>query len=158
MILSADKFNRIDYNITQWMAKYGITFLRVSIGIIFLWFGALKFFAGASPAEALAIDTITTLTFGLINETTIILLLAILEVVIGIGLIFNIKMRAILLLLGLQMFGTFTPIALFPELVFSQFPYALTLEGQYIIKNLIIVSAAIVIGATVRGGKLVNKK
>jgi len=148
--------NRVDFNITLWMAEHGVQFLRFSIGLIFLWFGSLKFFAGASPAESLAIETIGILTFGLFSPTAIILVLAIWETIIGLGLIFNFKLRFILLLLALQMAGTFTPLFLFPELVFSQFPFVLTLEGQYIIKNLIIISASIVIGATVRGGQLKN--
>jgi hypothetical protein len=64
-------------------------------------------------------------------------------------------MRATLLLLFVQMVGTTTPVLLFPQEVFTVFPYALTLEGQYIVKNLVLISAAIVIGATVRGGALV---
>jgi len=56
------------------------------------------------------------------------------------------------------MIGTFTPVFLFPEEVFSTFPFALTLKGQYIIKNLVIMSAGIVIGATVRGGKLIAEE
>jgi len=155
-LLSMTRFDSLDFKITAWMAKHGISFLRISIGIIFLWFGGLKFFSGASPAEALAINTITTMTFGLISPKVIIIGLAILETLIGIGLIFNVFLRETLLLLGIQMIGTFFPILLFPEEVFTTFPYALSLEGQYIIKNLIIVSSAIVIGATVRGGKLSN--
>jgi hypothetical protein len=64
-------------------------------------------------------------------------------------------MRITLLLLFLQMAGTFTPILLFPAEVFTRIPYAPTLEGQYIIKNLVLISAGIVIGATVRGGAVV---
>jgi hypothetical protein len=59
-----------------------------------------------------------------------------------------------LLLLFVQMLGTITPLFLFPSETFSQFPWAPTLEGQYIIKNVVIVAAAIVLGATVRGGEL----
>lgn len=139
------------------MAKNGISLLRYSIGIIFLWYGMLKFFQGASPAEDLAINTIDTLTFGLFSPKFIIISLALLETLIGVGLIFNLFLRETLLLLYLQMIGTFTPIFLFPGEVFTTFPYTLTLEGQYIIKNLVIVSAGIVIGATVRGGKLIAK-
>jgi hypothetical protein len=65
-------------------------------------------------------------------------------------------MRATLLLLVLQMLGTITPLFLFPAETFTQFPYAPTLEGQYIIKNIVLVSAAIVIGATVRGGAVID--
>ena len=151
------RFDSLDYKITAWMARHGVSLLRVSIGIIFLWFGGLKFFSGASPAEALAINTITAMTFGLISPEIIIIGLAILETLIGLGLIFNIFLRETLLLLGLQMIGTFFPIVLFPEEIFTTFPYALSLEGQYIVKNLIIVSAGIVIGATVRGGRLLNE-
>lgn len=64
-------------------------------------------------------------------------------------------MRAMLLLLFLQMMGTVTPIFLFPHEVFAAVPYAPTLEGQYIIKNIVLVSAGLVIGATVKGGRVV---
>lgn len=149
------KFHKVDVAVTNWMADNGILLLRLSIGIIFLWYGLLKFFTGISPAESLAINTIDALTFGLLNPTIIIISLATLETLIGLGLLFNLFLRETLLLLYLQMIGTFTPVFLFPGEVFTEFPYALTLEGQYIFKNLVVVSAGIVIGATVRGGKLV---
>jgi hypothetical protein len=77
--------------------------------------------------------------------------------VIGIGLIIGVYMRATLLLLALQMAGTVTPLLLFPHEVFTHVPYAPTLEGQYIIKNAVLISAAIVLGATVRGGRLTSE-
>ena len=77
------------------------------------------------------------------------------ESLIGLGLLFGVFLRAVLLLLGLQMIGTLTPLVLFPAEVFTRIPYAPTLEGQYIIKNAVLISAAIVLGATVRGGGLV---
>ncbi len=141
--------------ITNWMADKGIMLLRISIGIIFLWFGVLKFFPGLSPAEGLAIDTIKLLTFDLVPQQLIIYGLASWETLIGLGLVFNLFMRETLLLLYLQMLGTLSPIFLFPDEVFTQFPYALTLEGQYIFKNMVVISAGIVLGATVRGGKIV---
>lgn len=132
------------------MKLRGILFLRISIGVIFLWFGVLKFFPGLSPAEDLAVSTIRIMTFGLAGDQVILYSLAALETLIGAGLIGNMFMRATLLLLFIQMAGTFFPVILFPGDVFVVFPYALTLEGQYIIKNLIIISAGIVIGSTVR--------
>jgi len=147
------RFNQIDESLIKWMNRQGTTSLRISIGIIFLWFGILKFFPGMSPAEDLAINTISKLTYGLIGDQTILYWLASLETLIGAGLIFNLFIRITLLLLFMQMVGTFIPIVLFPKEIFTVFPFALTLEGQYIIKNLIIVSAGIVIGATVRRGK-----
>jgi hypothetical protein len=80
--------------------------------------------------------------------------LALWESAIGLGLLAGRWMRAVLLLLFVQMLGTITPLALFPAETWSQFPIAPTLEGQYIIKNVVLVAAAIVLGATVRGGQL----
>ena len=147
-------FNKIDHRLTRWMARKGILLLRISIGVVFVWFGTLKFFDGVSPAQDLAIKTIDIITFGLINDKIILIGLAILEVLIGLGLLINRFPRETLFLLYLQMAGTFTPLIFFTSEVFTSFPYALSLEGQYIVKNIIIVSAGIVLGATVRGGKL----
>ena len=138
------------------MAEHGVLYLRLSIGVVFLWFGGLKFFPGLSPADTLAVDTIAKLTFGLIPDDVARLLLAVLETGIGLGLITGKLMRFTLLALFGQMLGAVTPLFLFPELTFVQFPFVLTLEGQYIIKNLVLVSAGLAIGATVRGGALLD--
>lgn len=143
-------FNKIDPIVTGWMNRHGLRLLRISIGIVFIWFGVLKFFPDVSAAQDLAINTIKLLTFGLVPEWIIINGLALWEVLIGIGLISGKFMRETLLLLFLQMIGTFTPIFLFPSEVFTQIPYAPTLEGQYIIKNIIIVSAGIVLWGALR--------
>jgi uncharacterized membrane protein YkgB len=148
-------YNRLDARITRWMARYGVLLLRLSLGMVFLWFGALKFFPGLSPAQELAGRTIEQLSFGLISPASANLLLAIWECLIGLGLISGRFMRATLLLLFLQMLGTITPLFLYPAEVFTRVPYAPTLEGQYIIKNLVLISAGIVIGATVRGGAVI---
>lgn len=157
MKLRGNTFHRIDITVTRWMAAHGLLLLRLSIGIIFFWFGILKFFDGMSPAQDLAIRTIDTLTFGWFTQKTILYTLATWEVLIGLGLITNIFLRETLLLLYLQMIGTFSPIILFPSEVFHVFPFSLTLEGQYIFKNLVIISAGIVLGATARGGKLMTE-
>ena len=144
----------LDRRITTWMADHGLTVLRIALGIVFLWFGALKFFPGLSPAEELAGRTIETLTRGVVPTSVALPVLATWECAIGIGLLVGRWMRAVLLLLFVQMLGTITPLALFPGETWSQFPIAPTLEGQYIIKNVVLVAAAIVLGATVRGGEL----
>jgi uncharacterized membrane protein YkgB len=145
----------IDARITRWMARYGVTMLRVAVGVVFVWFGALKYFPGLSPAQELALRTIDVLTFGLIPQSVSIVLLATLECVIGLGLIFGKYLRLILLLLAFQMVGAVSPLFIFPQETFTHIPYAPTLEGQYIIKNIVLVSAGLVVGATVRGGRLV---
>lgn len=146
--------DRVDSRLTHWMARHGIVFLRVALGVVFIWFGFLKFFPGLSPAQTLAIDTINVLTFGLVPAGAAIILLASLECLIGLGLVSGKFMRLTLLLLAFQMIGAASPLVIFPGEAFAVFPYAPTLEGQYIIKNLVLVSAGIVIGATVRGGCL----
>lgn len=148
-------FDRLDRRITAWMARWGVLLLRISLGIVFFWFGVLKFIPGLSPAQDLATRTIAMLTFGLIPPSTALLLLAAWEVLIGLGLITGLFMRVTLLLLFGQMIGTLTPLLFFPHEAFAVFPIAPTLEGQYIIKNLVLISAGIVIGATVRGGGIV---
>jgi uncharacterized membrane protein YkgB len=158
MKMKGTTFERIDVRITRWMGLSGVRLLRISLGIIFFWFGMLKYFEGLSPAEALATQTIDMLTFGVIGPNTVRYGLATWEVLIGIGLIFKIFLRETLLLMFLQMIGTLTPIFLLPDQVFTHFPYGLTLEGQYIIKNLVVISSGIVIGATVRGGGIITEK
>lgn len=99
--------------------------------------------------------TIDLLTFGLIPGNISLTLLATLETAIGVGFLTGGHMRLTLALLVFQMAGTLTPPALFPREAFMVFPYAPTLEGQYIIKNLVLIGAGLVIGSTVRGGQIV---
>lgn len=143
-------FDRVDERLTGWMARHGLALLRISMGVVFFWFGFLKFFPGLSPAEGLAERTIRILTFDLVPARTALVILAAWECLIGLGFLLNRFLRAALLLLWLQMIGAVAPVVLLPEAVFTRFPYALTLEGQYIIKNTILISAGIVIGGTLR--------
>lgn len=149
--------DRLDQSIVRWLARYSLPFLRIGMGIVFLWFGALKFFPDMSPATDLAVRTIDELTFGLIPANVSLILLATLETAIGLGFLIggSVVMRLTLALLVFQMAGTLTPLALFPGEAFMYFPYAPTLEGQYIIKNLVLIGGGLVIGSTVRGGQIV---
>lgn len=142
---------RVDDLIVGWTAVYAIEVLRVSLGAVFLWFGVLKFFPGMSSAEELATDTIQVISLGLVRPDVAILALAAWESLIGIGLLTGRALRATLLLLFLQLPGTLMPLILFPELTFRSVPFVPTLEGQYIIKNLVLASAGLVIAATVHG-------
>lgn len=149
------KFFAWDIFISNKMAQYGPKLMRWSLGIIFFWFGVLKFFPGLSSAETLALRTISLLTFGAIPNDTARIILATWECAIGLGLMTRYCLRATILLLFLQMLGTLTPFLFFPRELFATFPYAPTLEGQYIIKNLVLISAALIVGATVRGGAMI---
>jgi uncharacterized membrane protein YkgB len=144
----------LDHRITRWMAKHGVFLLRISVGVVFFWFGFLKFFPGASPAEELATRTIAVLSAGRVPGSVALPVLATWESLIGLGLLTGRGLRVTILLLMVQMVGTVAPLVLFPELTFQRPPFLLTLEGQYIVKNMVLISAALVIGATVRGGRL----
>ena len=151
-------YRNADERITSFMKRYGILFLRISVGIVFFWFGILKFFPDLSPAQEIANVTIERLTFGFIHANVALIILAIWETLIGIGLISGVFLRFTLFLLFAQMLGTMTPLFLFPAETFTLFPYAPTFEGQYIIKNLVLISAGLVVGATVRDrGKVESK-
>jgi uncharacterized membrane protein YkgB len=142
-------FDAVDAKITRWMARHGITVLRIALGVVFVWFGALKLVPGLSPAEDLVRATVPFLPGGLFLPV-----LGVWEIVIGLGFLSGRALRLTILLLFLQMPGTLLPVVVLPEQVFTSFPYGLTLEGQYIVKNLVLIAAALVIGATVRGGRL----
>lgn len=144
-----ERFDRIDRAITLWMARYGLVIMRIGLGIVFFWFGALKLVPDLSPAEELVRNT----TY-FVDPDLFLVVLAVWEMVIGLGLVFGVFMRVTLLLLFLQMAGTALPLIVLPEAVWTRFPFGLTLEGQYIVKNLVLIGAAFVLGGTVRGGRL----
>ena len=138
-------YDELDIFITKFMSKWGITFLRYSLGLIYIWFGILKPF-GLSPAQELVENTV----YWFDNPKTFVPILGWWEVVIGLTMCIKPLIRVSIFLLFIQMPGTFLPLILLPEICFNNFPFGLTLEGQYIIKNLIIISAALVVGSTVR--------
>jgi uncharacterized membrane protein YkgB len=143
-------YDKVDRKITHWMANYGLTIMRLGLGVVFLWFGALKLAPGASPAEDLVRNTIY-----FVDPDLFLPVLAVWEMLIGVGLLTGKYLRLTLLLLFAQMVGTALPLVVLPETVWTDFPFILTLEGQYIVKNLVIIGSAIVLGSTVRGGRLV---
>ena len=138
-------YDELDIFITKFMSKWGITFLRYSLGVIYIWFGILKPF-GLSPAQELVENTV----YWFDNPKTFVPILGWWEVIIGLTMCIKPLIRVSIFLLFIQMPGTFLPLILLPEVCFNNFPFGLTLEGQYIIKNLIIISAALVVGSTVR--------
>ena len=127
------------------MKTNNLNLLSISIGLVYLWFGILKFFPELSPAEGLAKNTIDSLTFGMIPENISIVLLALWETLIGVFLIFGWFRRGTVILAVVHMVLTFSPLLLFPEETFNQGPFYLTLLGQYIMKNLIIIAALVLI-------------
>jgi uncharacterized membrane protein YkgB len=143
--LAPAPLDRLDRRVASWMASRGPTLLRWALGIVFIWFGALKLFAGASPAEALVKRTVYWF-----DPDWFFPLLGVWEIAIGAGLLARPLIRLAILLLLLQMPGTFLPLVVVPEACWVRFPFVLTLEGQYIVKNLVLIAAALVVGGTVR--------
>jgi len=136
--------SRIDRRISGWMRSHGAMLLRASLAVVFIWFGLLKPL-GASPANEIVARTVYW-----VDPDWFIPFLGWWEVAIGVGLLVRPLIRLAILLLFLQMPGTLLPLLLLPEVCFTHVPWAPTLEGQYIIKNLVLISAAIVVGGTVR--------
>jgi uncharacterized membrane protein YkgB len=139
-----EKLKRLDAATIAWMSGHGRTVLRSALGVIFIWFGALKIFS-TSPADDLVRRTVYWF-----NPDIFLPVLGVWEVVIGVCLLFRPLLRLGLLLLLFQLPGTFLPLVLLPEVCFVQFPFNLTMEGQYIIKNLLIIGAALVVGGSMR--------
>ncbi len=150
--------NQLENAVMRWLVSYSIPILRISLGGVFLLFGALKFFPDVSPIEDLASRTVGVLTFGLVPAGVSMILLAALECVIGIGLITGLYPRLTLVLLGLQMLGAISPLVIFPGEIFAGAFHAPTLVGQYIIKDVVLISAGLVLGATLHGGRIVTER
>ncbi len=122
-----------------------VRLLAVSIGLVYLWFGLLKFFPGLSPAEDLAINTIDKLTLGFIPQNLTYSMLAIWESALGIALIMGFKPKIASIIGLIHMVGTFTPLFLFPDLSFASAPFQWTLVSQYIFKNIVFIVAFIIV-------------
>jgi putative oxidoreductase len=147
--------HRLDALATRWLARYSMPLLRISLGVIFLGFGILKFVPGLSPAEDLAEDTMGKLTFGVIHGGIGLVLVATLETAIGVCLVTGRYLRVGIGLLGLAMVGVLSPLVLFPGLLFGRRFHAPTLEGQYVLKDLVLLAAALVVAAGAQGGRIV---
>ena len=140
----------LDRRIAGVMAQTGVPALRISLAIIFIWFGVLKPF-GLSPAGPLVEATVSWMPF--LTPAQWVAVIGWWEVLIGVTFLFRPTLRIAIALLALQMTGTFLPLVMLPGVTFQAglYPFVPTIEGQYIIKNLLIISAALVVGGTVRG-------
>ncbi|MDQ3019134.1 MAG: hypothetical protein M3R36_00970 [Bacteroidota bacterium] len=146
MIINSEK---IDRSISGYMNRHGIKALQISLAVIFIWFGLLKIL-GISPAAGLVKATVNWMPF--FDSDSWVKIIGCWEVVIGVCFIFKKTLRVAIALLAMQMVGTFLPLVILPDITFQRgmFPFAPTIEGQYIIKNLLIIAAALTIGGTVR--------
>ncbi|MHA2099469.1 MAG: hypothetical protein ACW99A_12390 [Candidatus Kariarchaeaceae archaeon] len=154
--LIMENFDKIDKKISMSMEKAGKYLLRLSMGIVFIWFGILKPL-GLSPAESIANQLVAIGAWWIPGNEFFYVGLAIIEVLIGIFFLFNKTLRIAIFLLFVHMPLTILPLILLPELTWQTFLLVPTLEGQYIIKNVVLISAAIVIGGTIRSNPTKSK-
>lgn len=133
------------------LTRWSVPALRVSLGLVFLGFGILKFFPGASPAEVVAERTIDTLTLGLVHGSVAVIGTAVVECFIGITLVTGYLLRAGLVVLAGAFVGILAPTVLFFDELFGS---GMTLLGQYVLKDVVLVAAATVVGAYALGARL----
>lgn len=139
--------------ISRWLARHSITLLQISMGAIIFGYGVLKYFPGVSPAENLVGTTMQLLTFGLVPDRMALVLVATLECAIGLSLIIGRGMRVTIYLLVFWTLGVLSPIVLLTQRLFSGPDHAPTLEGQYVLKDIVFLTASLVIATTLRHRK-----
>ncbi len=136
-------FANIDALIIEWLQRWGIAVLRIMLGVVFLWFGILKLY-GAS-----AVTDIVATTYNFLPNETFMGILGILGIATGVGLLFKIWLRFTLFLLWFQMLGTLVAPILKPELFFRFGNiFFLTLDGEFVLKNLVLLASGLAIGGS----------
>lgn len=149
--------------VRDWLVRHSITLLQVSMGVIIFGYGVLKYFPGVSPAEDLVGTTMHLLTFGLVPHRVGLVLVATLECAIGLSLIIGRvrtgpvsvrnRLRATICLLVVWLLGVLSPVVLLPMRLFGGPDHAPTLEGQYVLKDIVFLTASLVIATTLRRPK-----
>lgn len=138
-------WERLDQWMIRFMTTYGVQLLRVCLGIVFFWFGLLKVI-GKSPVAELVAQTVYW-----VSPQAFVPFLGVWEMVVGIGLLCSVALRLTLFLFWLQMAGTLMVLVLRPDIAFQGGnPFLLTAEGEFVIKNLVLIAAGLVVGGTVR--------
>ncbi len=136
---------RLDAAVISWTARHGTDFLRIALGIVFIWFGALKVLK-VSPVADLVGQTVYW-----VRPEVAVPFLGWWEALVGLGLIFRKALRTVLFLLFLQMSGTFLVLVMHPDLSFQAGNiFKLTLVGEFVVKNIVLIAAGLVIARTVK--------
>ena len=142
-----NRIHAIDRRLSVFFRRWGVPALRVSLAIVFIWFGALKVF-GVTPVAELVANTVYWL-----DPDFVVPAIGVIEILVGLGLLFRVAMRAVLGLFFLQMLGTFLVLIILPEVAFQDGnPLLLTVEGEFVSKNLVLISAGMVVAGTVETG------
>jgi uncharacterized membrane protein YkgB len=136
--------SRLDEVVIPFLRRWGVPTLRISLAVVFIWFGALKVF-GVSPVVDLVASTVYW-----VDPDWFVPALGVVEILVGLGLAVRRLLRLVLLILAGQMVGTFLVFLLLPEIAFQDGnPLKLTVEGEFVIKNLVLLAAGMVVGASI---------
>lgn len=136
--------SRVDRRLIPLLRRWGVTILRMSLAVVFVWFGALKIF-GDTPVFDLVASTVY-----LVDPQWFVPVLGIVEVLVGLGLAFGVGLRLVLAVLFAQLVGTFLVFVVLPDVAYQDGnPFRLTIEGEFIVKNLVLLAAAVVVGASI---------
>lgn len=146
----ARSLRAVDESTSKWMGKHGVLCLRVAMGVLYVWYGALKYFpGGGDDFREFSGRIIERLSLGLIQPLAGAMVLATLECLIGLGLLAGRLPRTVLALILLHLGMMCTPLFFEPESIWSRFPFMLTLTGKFMIRHLAMFIAAIVIVSSV---------
>jgi putative oxidoreductase len=148
--MGLNKRTEIQGAVDGWLERYSVTLLRISMGLVIFGFGFLKYFPGISPAQTLVLKVNHALTFGLMPDRVTLILFATVESIIGLSLITGWGLRVIIYPLSVWAIAILSPIVLMPGELFSGPDHAPTLEGQYVLKDIILLAGCLVIAAHVR--------
>jgi len=145
----------VDAAVHRVLVARSLLLLRWAVGVIFLYFGALKLVPGYSPAESLVMETIKTMTFDLVTGRIGVAFTGVIECGLGVLLLTGWLRRLTIYVLGLELLGILAPLVLLPTRLFDS-PATPTIEGQYVLKDITLIAAGMVLATTIRGGRLVT--
>ncbi|KAA2254043.1 DUF417 family protein [Solihabitans fulvus] len=146
---SFDGLRSLSAGVGAWCCSHSLTLLRLCLGVVFVWFGMLKFFAGMSPAVELATRAMSIITFDLVPPGVSQPLLALMETLIGLGFLTGLWPRLTLTVFFVQMAGAMSSLVLVPGEIWTH-PLEPTLAGQYVIKDVVLIAAGLVLAAATR--------
>ncbi len=142
-MLPRESLDRLDRRVLDFLARWSVPLLRISLAVVFLWFGALKVL-DVTPVTDLVANTVYW-----VDPDWFVPVLGWAEIAIGLALLFNVFLRTAIALFLLQMLGTFLVLVIQPDVSFQGNVFELTVEGEFVVKNLVLLSAGLVIGSTV---------
>lgn len=147
------KLQNIDLEIINFMKKYYLPISRFALFVVFFWFGALKVL-GFSPASGLVKDLLVH-TIPFMTPDYFVVFFGFFEMLIGILFLIKGMERWVIPLLFIHMITTFLPLILLRDTTWTKFLVP-TIEGQYILKNLVIIATAIGIASHLHPMKRLN--